>query len=463
MRKKLKLTATGSAALIWLIGLAGLPEDMRTWATEWLPMVADLPEKQVFVVLAVTGTIALGLVAYWWYRDAAQSKDGSRPEVDGTTKISTPTTPTNATPAESGETRTVQHPPIGADWISEDEAWARITCSSLLLEGEHWHRKGALLDRTAAGNERVRWLVYRFSEDCPGAVREADDREFNLEALLWWIAKEAEALRHTEPRVIHELPPVPPLVPISDLGSPPRPGRKWVSLWNASLDLRESSLLDERHRSDAAGIMLTHAGKEWVEWLVWKFAEDCPDAVRGSNTPDPEFNSKVLWWWIRAQAVARGSGNVAASDGRTVDDARSGSGIEHSGDDVEPGPRANQESGSVTKGLREAEPKDKGGEVNVLQAFAHILHRLNRPAVPVMEEGRWISRAAAIRMLSSSALVQMRLPERHVSDLAESISRTLLRHFEGEYPEGVQNGEYRENLLEWWIDMSAYRQTTPKG
>ncbi len=48
MRKKLKLIATGSAALIWLIGLAGLPDDMRTWATEWLPMVADLPEKHVF-------------------------------------------------------------------------------------------------------------------------------------------------------------------------------------------------------------------------------------------------------------------------------------------------------------------------------------------------------------------------------------------------------------------------------
>ena len=463
MRKILKWIATGLATLIWLIGLAGLPDDMRTWATEWLPMVADLPEKHVFVVLAASGTVALALVVYWWRRDAVQSKDGSGPEDDGTTEVATPTTSTDAAPAEPGETRTVHHPPLGADWISEDEAWARITCSSLLLEGEHWHRKGALLDRTAAGNERVRWLVYRFSKDCPGAVREAADREFNLEALLWWIAKEAEALRHTEPRVIHELPPVPPLVSISDLGSPPRPGRKWVSLWNASLDLRESSLLDERHRSDAAGIMLTHAGKEWVEWLVWKFAEDCPDAVRGSNTADPEFNSKVLWWWIRAQAVARGSGNVAASDGRTVDDARSGSGIEHSGDDAEPEPRSNQESGGVTKGLQEAEPKDKGGEVNVLQAFAHILHRLNRPAAPVMEEGRWISRDAAIRMLSSSALVRMRLPERHVSDLAESISRTLLRHFEGEYPEGVRNGEYRENLLEWWIDMSAYRQTTPKG
>ena len=436
-------------------------------------MVADVPEKHVFGVLAASGTVALVLVAYWWYRDAAQSRHGSRPEVKGTAENSTPPPPSNAALAESGETRTVQHPPLGADWISEDEAWARITCSSLLLEGEHWHRKGALLDRTIAGNERVRWLVYRFSEDCPGAVREADDRELNLEALLWWIAKEAEAIRHTEPRVIHELPPVPPLVPISDLGSAPRPGRKWVSLWNASLDLRGSSLLDQRHRSDAAGVTLTQAGKEWVEWLVWKFAEDCPDAVRGSNTPDPEFNSKVLWWWIRAQAVARGSGNAAASKDQPVEsgssvtpakrDARSGSTIEHPKDDTEPRPRSEQGSSVPTEALQEAEPSNGGSEVNVLKAFAHILHRLNRPAVPAMEEGRWISRDAAISMLSSSALVRMRLPERYVWDLEESISRTLLRHFGGEYPEGVRNGEYRENLLEWWIDMSTYRQTKPKG
>ena len=436
-------------------------------------MVADLPEKHVFGVLAASGTVALLLVAYWWYRDAAQSRHGSRPEVERTAENPTPPTSTNAALAESGETRTVQHPPLGADWISEDEVWARITCSSLLLEGEHWHRQGALLDRTTAGNERVRWLVYRFSEDCPGAVRGADDREFNLEALLWWIAKEAEAIRHTEPRVIHELPPVPPLVPISDLGSPPNPGRKWVSLWNASLDLRGSSLLDRRHRSDAAGITLTQSGKEWVEWLVWKFAEDCPDGVRGSNTADPEFNSKVLWWWIRAQAVARGSGNAAAREDQSVEsgssvtpgtrDARSASRSELPEDDTEPEPRSGQGSSGPTEAPQEAEPSTEGSEVNLLQAFAHILHRLNRPAAPVMKEGRSISRDAAIRMLSSSALVRMRLPEQHVSDLAESISRTLLRHFEGEYPEGVRNGEYRENLLEWWIDMSTYRQTKPKG
>ncbi|MDE2718430.1 MAG: hypothetical protein OXI33_15655 [Chloroflexota bacterium] len=101
--------------------------------------------------------------------------------------------------------------------------------------------------------------------------------------------------------------------------------------------------------------------------------------------------------------------------------------------------------------------------MNVLQAFAHILHRLNQPAVPVMEEGRWISRNAAVRMFSPSALVHLRLPERHVWDLAESIGRTLLGRFEGEYPEGVRNSEYRKDLLKWRIDMTTYRQTKPKG
>ena len=106
MRKKLKLIATGSAALIWLIGLAGLPDDVRMWATEWLPMVADAPEKHVFVVLAASGTVALALVAYWWYRDAAQSRHGSRPEVKGAAENTTPLPPSNAALAESGETRT---------------------------------------------------------------------------------------------------------------------------------------------------------------------------------------------------------------------------------------------------------------------------------------------------------------------------------------------------------------------
>ena len=43
MRKKLKLIATGSAALIWLIGLAGVPN--------------------VVAVLAAIGALALALVA----------------------------------------------------------------------------------------------------------------------------------------------------------------------------------------------------------------------------------------------------------------------------------------------------------------------------------------------------------------------------------------------------------------
>ena len=393
--------------------------------------------------------------------DAERIGGDSRPETEATAENSMLTTPTEATVTPPAGTRIAQHPPLGANWISVDEAWARITSSSLLVEGEHWHRAGFLRARSTAGDERVRWLVDRFSEDCPEAVREARGTEFNLRALLWWIAKEAEVNQHAGHRVVHELPPVPPLVPTSDLGSPPEPGRKWVSLWNASLDLRGSSLLDQRHRSDAAGITLTQAGKEWVEWLVWKFAEDCPDAVRGSKTPDPEFNSKVLWWWIRAQAAARGSGKAVVHNDQTVE-SRASVASEHPDQDTEPEPRSDQASGSVAEGLREAESTNTSSEVNMLQGFAHILARLNRPAVPAMEEGRWISREAAISMLASSALVRMRLPEHHVSDLAESIGRTLLRHFESQYPESVRNDEYRENLLDWWIDMRTYRQTKPK-
>ena len=98
-------------------------------------------------------------------------------------------------------------------------------------------------------------------------------------------------------------PPVAPLVPVSNLGNIPRAGARWVSLWDAQWEIRTSSLLDPRHSFDGEGTLLTPAGRDWLGRLVWCFAEDCPAAVRGGDTPDPHFNHKVLWWWIRTQAA----------------------------------------------------------------------------------------------------------------------------------------------------------------
>ena len=120
-----------------------------------------------------------------------------------------------------------------------------MTLSSLLVEGQHWHRRGSLFDRTTAGNERVRRLVHRFAWECPQAVRSHGEREFNLEVLLWWIAKEAEAMPPLPTR--DQLPPVTPLLPIAELGRPPKPGNRALAsrLRGRPVEGRTSAVQDQ--------------------------------------------------------------------------------------------------------------------------------------------------------------------------------------------------------------------------
>ena len=273
-RRAARITArigAGVMGALNLIGLAGAPDDFTTWVG-WITI------EWVRWLLLVMGVPIVGM---WVFVEGLNWTVRRR-------KAAGLSTPSEEPP-----------PPLGNDWISEDEVWARITLSSLLVESQHWHRKGSLFDRTTAGNERVRRLVHRFAWECPQAVRSDGEREFNLEVLLWWIAKEAESMPPLP--TPDQLPPVAPLSPVAELRRLPKPGNKWVSLWDAGLDIRQSSLLDSRHRSDPEGVSLTNAGKERVEWLLYRFAEDCPHGVRQTDD-GPEFNSKVLWWWIRAQA-----------------------------------------------------------------------------------------------------------------------------------------------------------------
>ena len=89
---------------------------------------------------------------------------------------------------------------------------------------------------------------------------------------------------------------------------------------------------------------------------------------------------------------------------------------------------------------------------------------LNRQPIPSLPEaGRWVSKDAALQTLKSSSLVRLRLPpfggvHPAYLRLSDELCRHLIRNFEQEYPEGVRNGEYRLELLEWWIDATAYKE-----
>ena len=93
--------------------------------------------------------------------------------------------------------------------------------------------------------------------------------------------------------------------------------------------------------------------------------------------------------------------------------------------------------------------------------------------IPVM----WISSDEAGGALRHSSLIRMRVPNDvtlgHVFGRAlgdtqktpgevrgDELTRKLLRDFEAQHPNGVCNGQYGKELLEWWIDERADR-TTP--
>ena len=86
----------------------------------------------------------------------------------------------------------------------------------------------------------------------------------------------------------------------------------------------------------------------------------------------------------------------------------------------------------------------------------------------------WIPRSAALAMLGRSSLVRLRVPAdvtvldalaRHLGDTyktpgevrAEELKRKLLRDFETQHPNGIRDGEYGRELLEWWIEEQAFR------
>lgn len=150
---------TGNA--VWVIGLAGVPADLAQWA-KWLP--ADLLSNPGFY--GPVGAVSLWVTYDLLFRDGWIGRLGKE-----------------------------RPPPLGDLWTPEDEVWARLAFTSLLVEDKHWRQQGFARERTVAGNERIRRIVDRFAHECPGAVRgSSGEREFNAEVLLWWVAKEVEAM-----------------------------------------------------------------------------------------------------------------------------------------------------------------------------------------------------------------------------------------------------------------------------
>ena len=89
----------------------------------------------------------------------------------------------------------------------------------------------------------------------------------------------------------------------------------------------------------------------------------------------------------------------------------------------------------------------------------------------------WTSRSAALTIIGKSSLVRLRVNSdttlldtlaRHLGDTyktpgevrAAELQRKLLRDFEAQHPNGVSDGKYGRELLDWWIDEQAFRTDT---
>ena len=74
--KRWKLLVTGLSLLVWVTGLSGLPDDVRTWSQEWLPAVAGF----ILANLNHLGNAAAVIVAVWWLYDGVRARVGQGKE-----------------------------------------------------------------------------------------------------------------------------------------------------------------------------------------------------------------------------------------------------------------------------------------------------------------------------------------------------------------------------------------------
>ena len=95
---------------------------------------------------------------------------------------------------------------------------------------------------------------------------------------------------------------------------------------------------------------------------------------------------------------------------------------------------------------------------------------------PLPRATTWMPEAEAYKLIRSSSLVRLRRPNdvtgadliaralgsTHKTpgeQLADELSRHLLREFASELPRAARNGQYGKEPLQWWIDKEADRRT----
>ena len=99
------------------------------------------------------------------------------------------------------------------------------------------------------------------------------------------------------------------------------------------------------------------------------------------------------------------------------------------------------------------------------------------PAIPCAKI--WMAKTEAILLIHSSSLVRLRLPRETITgaeliaraigvdsktpgeQLADELTRKLMRDFATQHPTWVRDGKYGKEPLEWWIEEESYRQQSP--
>lgn len=160
---------SAAASALWVIGLAGVPDNLRTWREEWLPMLD-------FLSINHLGALSLATIALLWsderwdYVNRLREWRARRQVPEGLT----------ATGNLSIAYRRDPPAPSVGGWIGRERAIRILARAPFLTEEDRGRRKS-----------RARLLLQDFLK------AHSEGANFSTEMiskglLLWWISKEEE-------------------------------------------------------------------------------------------------------------------------------------------------------------------------------------------------------------------------------------------------------------------------------